>query len=63
VKNPMEKNRNDADGSSPIRGGHCVPLGSFRKNVGQNDLKNIYRAKHALSRVEGTPRRKVKNIH
>jgi hypothetical protein len=33
---------------------------SYLENVEQNDFKKIYRAKHVLSRVEGTPRRKVK---
>jgi len=28
---------------------------SYLENVEQNNFKKIYRAKHVLSRVEGTP--------
>jgi len=32
------------------------------RNVEQNQCKKIYRAKHVLSKVEGTPRRKEKRF-
>jgi len=32
---------------------------SYLENGEQNNFKNIRRAKHVLSRAEGTPRRKV----
>ena len=36
---------------------------TYLGNVEQNDSKNIYPAKHVLSRVEGTPRRKDLNLN
>jgi len=34
----------------------------YLENVKQNDFKKIYRAKHVLSRVEGTPSTQRKNL-